>query len=145
MAEPLVSDALWERIEPLLPHPKRRRRHHSGRKPIDRRKVLTGIIFVLKTGIPWEELPQEMGWGCGMTCWNYLHAWQRAGVWERLHGVLLNELQEADRIDWSRALWTARMHGPWEGEKKPAKTLRIAASWGPSTTSSRTPTGCLWR
>jgi transposase len=103
MVEPLVSDGLWERLEPLLPHPKRRRRHHPGRKPIDRRKVLTGIIFVLKTGIPWEELPQEMGCGCGMTCWNYLHAWQQAGVWERLHEVLLNELQEADRIDWSRA------------------------------------------
>ena len=103
MAEPLVSDALWERIEPLLPPPKRRRFHHPGRKPIDRRKVLTGIIFVLKTGIPWEELPQEMSCGCGMTCWNYLNAWQRAGVWKRLHEVLLNELQAADRIDWSRA------------------------------------------
>jgi transposase len=103
MAEPLVSDALWERVEPLLPRPKRRRFHYPGRKPLDRRKVLTGIIFVLKTGIPWEELPQEMGCGCGMSCWNYLHAWQRAGVWERLHQVLLNELQEADRIDWSRA------------------------------------------
>jgi transposase len=103
MAEPLVSDALWERIEPLLPLAKRRRFRYPGRKPVDRRKVLTGIIFVLKTGIPWEELPQEMGCGCGMTCWNYLHAWQRAGVWERLHQVLLNELQGADRINWSRA------------------------------------------
>jgi len=101
MAEPLVSDALWERIEPLLPRLKRRRFYHPGRKPIDRRKVLTGIVFVLKTGIPWEELPQEMGCGCGMTCWNYLHAWQQAGVWQRLHEILLDELREADRIDWS--------------------------------------------
>jgi transposase len=104
MAEALVSDALWERIKPLLPPPKRRRFRYPGRKPIDRRKVLTGIIFVLKTGIPWEELPQEIGCGCGMTCWNYLNAWQRAGVWARLHEVLLAELQEADRIDWSRAI-----------------------------------------
>lgn len=103
MAKPLVSDTLWERIEPLLPPPRRRRFRHPGRKPIDRRKVLCGIIFVLKTGIPWEELPQEMGCGCGMTCWNYLQAWQRAGVWQRLHEVFLAELQEADRIDWSRA------------------------------------------
>ena len=79
MAELLVSDALWERIEPLLPPPKHRRFHHPGRKPIDRRKVLTGIIFVLKTGIPWEELPQEMGCGCGMTCWNYLHGLATCG------------------------------------------------------------------
>jgi transposase len=103
MAHPLVSDALWARIKPLFPPPKPRRFRFPGRKPKDRGKVLTGIIFVLKTGIPWEELPQEMGCGCGMTCLTYLKAWQRAGVWQRLHEVLLAELQEADRIDWSRA------------------------------------------
>ena len=73
------------------------------RKPLDYRKVLTGIIFVLKTGIPWEQLPQEMGCGCGMTCLNYLNAWQRAGVWEKLHQILLAELEQADKLDWSRA------------------------------------------
>lgn len=104
MSQPLVSDALWERIEPLLPPPKPRRFRYPGRQPINPRKALTGIIFVLKTGIPWEDLPQEMGCGCGMTCWNYLHDWQRAGVWKRLHQVLLAELQEADKIDWSRAV-----------------------------------------
>ena len=103
MAHPLVSDALWARIEPLFPPPKPRRFRFPGRKPKDRRKVLTGIIFVLKTGIPWEELPQEMGCGCGMTCLTYLKAWQQAGVWQRLHEVLLAELQEAGRIDWTRA------------------------------------------
>src|SRR5207302_8140287 len=81
MAKPLVSDALWERIAPLLPPPLRRRFRFPGRKPLDYRKVLTGIIFVLKTGIPWEALPQEMGCGCGMTCLNYLKAWHGAGVW----------------------------------------------------------------
>jgi transposase len=103
MAYSIVSDALWERIEPLLPAPKPRRWRYPGRKPLDRRKVLTGIIFVLKTGIPWEALPAEMGCGCGMSCLNYLKAWHRRGVWQRLHVVLLAELQGADRIDWSRA------------------------------------------
>ena len=103
MAQPLVSDALWDRIRPLLPPPKPRRFRYPGRKPLDPRKVLTGIIFVLKTGIPWQSLPQEMGCGSGMSCWNYLHFWQLAGVWERLHQILLDELQEADRIDWSRS------------------------------------------
>ena len=103
MAKPLVSDELWQRIEPLLPQPKPRRFRFPGRKPLDYRKVLTGIIFVLKTGIPWEELPQEMGCGCGMTCLNYLNAWQRAGVWEKLHQILLAELKQADKLDWSRA------------------------------------------
>jgi transposase len=103
MAEPLVSDALWQRIEPLLPAPKPRRFRFPGRKPLDRRKVLTGIIFVLRTGIPWELLPQEMGCGCGMSCLNYLKAWHDAGVWPKLQTLLLAELREADKIDWSRA------------------------------------------
>src|SRR5437588_5729737 len=68
MARPLVSDELWELIEPLIP--KVPRRHHfPGRKRIDDRKVLTGILFVLRTGIPWEYLQQEMGCGSGVTCW----------------------------------------------------------------------------
>lgn len=102
MSKPLVSDALWERIEPLIP------KHHSptkkgGRPPVDDRAALTGILFVLKTGIPWEALPQEMGCGSGMTCWRRLRDWQEAGVWDRLHELILAELNAADKIDWSRA------------------------------------------
>src|SRR5947209_1972171 len=84
MAKPLLPDELWERIEPLLPPPRPRRFRYPGRKPVDNRKALTGILFVLKTGIPWEDLPQEMGCGSGMTCWRRLHDWQHAGVWGRL-------------------------------------------------------------
>jgi transposase len=102
MAKPLVSDALWQRIEPLLPPPKPRRARSPGRRPLDYRKVLTGILFVLKTGINWEDLPAELGWGCGKTCKHYLKAWQEAGIWQQLHHILLQELQDADRIDWSR-------------------------------------------
>src|SRR5258708_28593646 len=103
MAKPLVSDELWEAIQPLLPPPKPRRFRYPGRKPVDDRKALTGILFVLKTGIPWEDLPHEMGCGCGMTCWRRLQAWHEAGVWFRLHQVLLQRLDDADQIDWSRA------------------------------------------
>jgi transposase len=103
MVKPLVSDALWQRLEPLLPPPKPRRFRFPGRKPLDYRKVLTGIVFVLKTGINWEDLPAELGWGCGKTCKKTLKAWQRQGIWDQLHHILLRELQEADRIDWSRA------------------------------------------
>src|SRR5438132_10919810 len=88
MAKPLLPDDLWEVIAPLLPPPKPRRRDHPGRKPIDNRKALTGILFVLKTGIQWEDLPQEMGCGCGMTCWRRLRDWQHAGVWLQLRAVL---------------------------------------------------------
>lgn len=103
MAKPIVTDALWQRIAPLLPPPEPRRFRYPGRKPVDDRKALTGILFVLKTGIPWEDLPHEMGCGCGMTCWRRLRDWQAQGVWQRLHEALLAESHEADRIDWERA------------------------------------------
>jgi transposase len=71
---------------------------------MDRRKVFTGILFVLKTGIPWEMLPQEMGCGSRMTCWRYLQKWQKQGVWQKIHEVLLAKLREAEAIDWSRTV-----------------------------------------
>ena len=86
-----VPDGLWQRIEPLLPK-KQRRFRYPGRKPLIDRKVLQGILFVLHTGIGWEHLPQELGFGCGMTAWRRLRAWQQAGVWEKLHELLLAEL-----------------------------------------------------
>jgi transposase len=102
VAKPIVSDELWAQVEPLIPEVKRRHRY-PGRKRIPDRRVLTGILFVLQTGSPWEHLPQEMGCGSGMTCWRRLKEWHDAGVWQRLHEVLLARLHEADRIDWSRA------------------------------------------
>src|SRR6266545_3675788 len=86
-----VPDGLWERIEPLLPARQRRFRY-PGRKPLDDRLVLQGILFVLHTGIGWEHLPQELGFGCGMTAWRRLRDWQQAGVWLRLHEQLLGLL-----------------------------------------------------
>ena len=84
MAKPLVPDELWEIVEPLLPpHPPRPK---GGRKPVDDRACFAGILFVLKTGIGWEDLPQEMGCGSGMTCWRRLRDWHKAGVFQRLHG-----------------------------------------------------------
>jgi transposase len=104
MAREIVTEELWAEIEQLLPPPKKRRFRHPGRKPIEDRKALTGILFVLKTGIQWEYLPREMGCGCGMTCWRRLRDWHRAGVWRRMHEKMLARLNGADRIDWSRAL-----------------------------------------
>ncbi len=103
MAKPLLPDDLWQLLEPLLPPPKPRRPRYPGRKPLDHRQALTGILFVLKTGIPWEDLPHEMGCGGGMTCWRRLQEWQHAGVGMKLHALLLAQLRGADRIDWSRA------------------------------------------
>ena len=104
MAKPILDDDLWELIEPLLPPPKQRRARYPGRKPLDDRAVLTGILFVLQNGIRWAMLPQEMGCGSGMSSWRRLRDWQAAGVWDRLHEVLLDKLPAADRIDLSRVI-----------------------------------------
>ena len=102
MAKALLSDQLWNRIEPLLPAPPARPK--GGRRRLDYRKVLTGILFVLKTGIQWEQLPQELGYGSGMTCWRRLRDWSVAGVWLSVWAHLHQELGLQDRIDWERAL-----------------------------------------
>src|ERR1051325_545268 len=119
MAKPLVSDALWEAIAPLLPPepPKPK----GGRPRVPDRAALTGIIFVLKTGLPWEYLPQELGCGSGVTCWRRLREWEHAGVWHRLLRVLLDRLGEADAIDWSRASLDASTV-PATGGSRPVKS-----------------------
>jgi transposase len=117
MSKELVSDELWAIIEPLLPPepPK----PEGGRPRVEDRAALTGIVFVLKSGIPWEMLPQEMGCGSGSTCWRRLRDWQQAGVWEELHRVLLNRLGEADRIDWERASLDSASVPAKRGDQKP--------------------------
>lgn len=126
MAQALVSDELWELIEPLLPPPRAYPR--GGRPPLGNRECLTGIVFILKTGISWEHLPQEMGCGSGMTCWRRMVAWQAAGVWSRLHQLLLAKLRGADRIDWSRAIVDSASLKAVLGGQKPGRTPRIAGS-----------------
>jgi transposase len=113
--KPLVTDELWERIKRLLPAPPPRRFRFPGRKPLEYRHVLTGILFVLKTGIAWDDLPAEWGCGCGKTCRHYLQTWHQAGVWVQLHALLLAELNGANEIDWDRALIDASFAKAPEG------------------------------
>ena len=120
MAKPIVSDELWEAIEPLIPQVKRRHRY-PGRKRIPDRRVLTGIPFVLRSGIPWEELPQEMGCGSGVTPWRRLREWQEQGVWRRLHEVLLAKLNAAGEIDWQRAAIDSSHVRAFGGASTPAR------------------------
>ncbi len=95
-----MSDELWSLIEPLLPEPGPKL--VAGRPRVPDRQALCGILFVLHTGIQWEH--QELGFGSGMTCWRRLAAWNEAGVWEKLHLVLLKKLRSAKQLDWSRAV-----------------------------------------
>lgn len=145
MAKPILSDGLWAVIEPLLPAPKRRRRRFPGRKPIGHRQTLSGILFVLRTGIPWEYLPQELGYGSGMTCWRRLRDWQKRGVWKKIHRALLGKLRQADKIDWSRAVVDSASVRAVFGGRRPAQTPQTGGKRAPSTISSRTPMASLWR
>ncbi len=125
MRKLLVPDDLWAIVDPLLPPepPKPK----GGRPRVPDRACLTGILFVLKTGIPWEYLPQEMGCGSGVTCWRRLRDWQAAGVWDRLHHTLLDRLGEAYRIDWDRASLDSASIPAKRGAKRWDRTPPIAA------------------
>lgn len=101
MAE-LITDSLWQQIEPLIP--KRRISPKGGRPAVGDRQALTGIAFVLKSGITWNMLPQEMGCGSGVTCWRRLKEWTKAGVWLSIFRLLLTALSKAGRLDTSRAV-----------------------------------------
>ena len=132
MAKPLVSDELWAIVAPLLPPapptPK------GGRPRVPDRACLTGIIFLLKSGIPWELLPQELGCGSGMTCWRRLRDWQEAGIWDALHRALLDRLGEADRLDWSRASLDSASIPAKRGASASGRTRRIAQNRARSAT-----------
>jgi transposase len=132
MAKPLVPDALWARIEPLLPP--ERPKPKGGRPRVSDRAALAGILFVLRTGIGWEYLPEEMGCGCGMTCWRRLRDWQAAGVWLQLHRLLLDELRSDDKIDWSRASLDSASVRAKGGAKRPGRIRRTGENSARSTT-----------
>ena len=142
MAKSLVPDALWEIVEPLVPPepPKPK----GGRPRVPDRACLTGILFVLRSGLPWEMLPQELGCGSGVTCWRRLRDWQRDGVWDRLHRALLDRLGEADKIDWRRVSVDAASVPAKRGAPRWDRTRPIAARAAPSATSPPTGGGFRW-
>ena len=137
----LVDDDLWRRIEPLLPTRRPRNRQYAGRAPIPDRAVLTGILFVLRSGLPWNMLPREMGCGSGTTCWRRLVRWQRAGVWKRLHRVLLADLRRRGQLNFARAIVDSASIRALRGGKKLDRTLPIAARPGRNIMFLPTPTG----
>lgn len=102
MAFALVPDELWKEIEPLLPAP--RPKPKGGRPSVPNRKALLGIVFVLRTGTPWNMLPQELGCGSGVTCWRRLRDWTALGIWHAVHHRLLNVLGKAGHVDLTRAV-----------------------------------------
>ncbi|MFE5797383.1 IS5 family transposase [Streptomyces sp. NPDC056503] len=139
----IVSDELWSLVEPLLPLPAPKL--VSGRPRVPDRQALCGILFVLHTGIQWEYLPQELGFGSGMTCWRRLATWNEAGVWDQLHLVLLKKLRSAKQLDWSRAVIDsshvrAARRGPKADPARSTERVRAASTTSSSTDrASRSP------
>jgi len=133
----VVSDELWELVEPLLPV-KERRFRYPGRRRLSDREALCGILFVLHTGIAWRHLPLELGFGSGATCWRRLDEWQQAGVWERLHALLLARLHAAREIEWSRAIADSSQVQAKKGALKRARARWTEEERAPSTISSST-------
>jgi transposase len=136
----IVADALWAKVEPLLPK-KERRFRYPGRKRLDDRAALQGILFVLHTGIAWRHLPLELGFGSGSTCYRRLDEWQRAGVWQRLHACLLAELRAAGEIEWSRAVADSTHVQAKKGAPKRARARLIEPDPAPNITFSSTRPG----
>jgi transposase len=140
MAKPIIDDELWALIEPLLPPARPRRFRYPGRKPVADRAALTGILFVLRSGIRWSDLPAEMGCGSGISCWRRLRDWQQAGVWDRLHEILLAKLRAAERIDFSRVVIDSTSVRAVGAGEKLDRTPPIVLDPVPNTTLPPTPT-----
>jgi len=141
MSKLLVPDELWALVEPLLP--KHTHTPGVGAARIDDRVCFTGILFVLKTGIPWEDFPQEMGCS-GMTLHNRLCEWARAGVWRKLHETLLAELRRAGVLDLSRVIVDSSSVRAAHGGKKRGRARSTGEKAARNTTSSPPPTARRW-
>ena len=132
MVAALVSDDLRNRdcssLPPAISEPK------GGRPPIPDRACLRGVVFVLRTGIPWEMLPKELGCGSGMTCWRRLRDWQKAGIWDLIHFALLDWLSRYSRIDWSRAVVDSCSIRAVFGGRRPDQTQLTERNWAVSAT-----------
>ena len=138
----LLTDELWQAIEPFLPrHPPSRL---GGRKRISDRQCLIGILFVLRSGAPWELLPQEMGCGSGVTCWRRFCEWTRDGVWGKAHRQLLQALGRRGQINLERAVIDCASLRAVRGGHTRAPTPRIAAKRAVNAMWSRTRTACRW-
>ena len=126
MSKPLVPDELWEVVRPMLPK-HRRKPGRRGRPPVDDRAALGGILFVLKTGIPWQALPAEAFGVSGSSCWRRFSEWTTAGVWPRLHRRLLNRLGKAGGVNLDRVVADSQSRAK-KGARTPAPTPRTAPS-----------------
>ena len=121
----LVSDELWEEIQPFLP--KHRRSRKGGRPPVEDRKALAGIVFILRTGSPWHLLPRGESYASATTCWRRMQQWTKLKVWPEVHRRLLQALNQAGEIELSHAVVDSASVRAVFGGRTRGRTPRIAA------------------
>lgn len=144
----LLDDVIWKKIEKVLPVPAPRNHLYAGRKPVDPRKVISGIVYILVNKIPWEDLPQELGFGSGMTCWRRLRLLQEQGVWDKVAALLKRHLPADTNIDLQRSKAPKKVYNTKpkvpkadekSGKNRAAKVVR-AARKGAASRASRAAT-----
>lgn len=119
MAKPILTEEQWKKIEPLLPQPKlRSKRRERGRPRKTNRQVLEGILWILKTGARWRDLPKDFGVSSSV-CWKRLRLWEAQGAWLRLWRAFLSELDQQERLDWDEVF----LDGSFASAKKGATEL----------------------
>lgn len=133
MIDELVPESLWQRVESLLPPRPPRRSRYPGRLPVDDRAALAGIVFVLKTGISWRELPYEVAGCSGVTCWRRLRDWTEAGVFARVHALLLDQLRALDWLGLEVAVVDGSHVRALKGGRRRAPRPSIGLEPAPST------------
>jgi len=128
MPKPFLSDEQWKKIEPLLPQSSRR-----GRPWADNRRVLEGILWVLKTGARWRDLPPE--YPSPSTCWRRLQLWEEQDVWLDVWRQFLAELDARGRLDWSESFVDGSFAPAKKGATASAKpsAARARSGWWRST------------
>ena len=134
MTTDLVPDALWERVAPLLPPVPARRFRYPGRRRVDDRTALGGIVFVLRTGLTWRAVPASVVGCSGITCWRRLRDWTEAGVWPRLHAALLSELRANGLLDLATAAVDSSHVRALKGGNRRARRRSTVAGPAPSIT-----------
>jgi putative transposase len=131
-----IPDALWERIDLVLPiYPRGRK---GGRPRLEMRNVVTGIFYVLTTGAQWKAMPREFGSGSAIH--DYFQAWVECGVFEQLWQLALIEYDELKGIDWKwQSMDGAMTKAPLGGEKNREKPDRSRQVRGETFDPHRRP------
>ena len=137
-----IPDALWERIDLVLPIYKRSGK--GGRPRLMLRNVVSGILYVLRTGCQWKAMPSQFGSGSAIHA--YFQEWVEWGVFEELWRLALEEYDELKGIDWKwQSLDGAMNKSPLGGEKNREKPDRSRQDWRQTLGAHRRPWRAAWR